>query len=836
MSKKVVIVGGVAGGASAAARLRRLDEQAEIIILERGKYISYANCGLPYYVGNVITDRNKLLVQTPEAMKRVFNIDVRVNNEVIGIYPDKKEVEVLDHTGKVYRESYDYLILSPGAAPVRPPIPGSDAANVFTVRSVPDVDVLKEFVEKNQVKRAVVVGGGFIGLEIAENIHHLGIKTTIIEASNQVLPSLDYDMAVFLHQHLIESGVELVLNDAVASFIQQDGSVKRVHLSSGREISTDMVIMAVGVKPEVDLAKSAGLAIGERGGIVVNEQMQTSDPYIFAIGDAVEVKDYITGEAALIPLAGPANKQGRIVADIIAGRKASYRGTQGTAIAKVFDLVAASTGANEKTLQKKGISYKVSYTHPGAYASYYPGSSAMHIKLIFDPKDGRILGAQIIGREGVDKRIDVLAAALRRKETIFHLQELELAYAPPFSSAKDPVNQAGYTAGNIINGDMEVIYWHEIDKLDRESTLLLDVRTPAEFEAGHLPGAINIPVQELRERLSELPKEKEIIVYCRVGFRGYLAYRILVQNGFQKVRNLSGGWLTYKAVQDDNRLRETEQVFQEISAAAEPTVKEYGETVNEPEQQNERLRLDACGLQCPGPIVKVFEKMKELKDGDLLEVSATDPGFVSDIKSWCDNTGNQLLEIKKEGHVIQAVIRKGQAKEKPQESDSSQESLELCQDRDQNTLVVFSGDLDKAIASFIIANGSASMGKKVTMFFTFWGLNILRKAQKTPVKKSFMERMFGWMMPRGSVKLPLSKMNMLGIGPQMIRRIMQQKNVSSLEELIEQAKRLNVRMVACNMTMDIMGIKKEELIDGVEIGGVATFLNAADQSGTTLFI
>lgn len=302
------------------------------------------------------------------------------------------------------------------------------------------------------------------------------------------------------------------------------------------------------------------------------------------------------------------------------------------------------------------------------------------------------------------------------------------------------------------------------------------------------------------------------------------------------MRNLSGGWLTYKAVQDDNRLRETEQVFQEISAAAEPTVKEYGETVNEPEQQNERLRLDACGLQCPGPIVKVFEKMKELKDGDLLEVSATDPGFVSDIKSWCDNTGNQLLEIKKEGHVIQAVIRKGQAKEKPQESDSSQESLELCQDRDQNTLVVFSGDLDKAIASFIIANGSASMGKKVTMFFTFWGLNILRKAQKTPVKKSFMERMFGWMMPRGSVKLPLSKMNMLGIGPQMIRRIMQQKNVSSLEELIEQAKRLNVRMVACNMTMDIMGIKKEELIDGVEIGGVATFLNAADQSGTTLFI
>jgi NADPH-dependent 2,4-dienoyl-CoA reductase/sulfur reductase-like enzyme/peroxiredoxin family protein/TusA-related sulfurtransferase len=796
MSNKVVIVGGVAGGASAAARLRRLDEQAEIIMLERGEYISYANCGLPYYIGNVITDRKKLLVQTPEAMKDVFNIDVRINNEVTAIYPDKKEIEVLDHAGKVYRESYDYLILSPGAAPVRPSIPGIDADNVFTVRSVPDVDVLKEYVERSQAKRAVVVGGGFIGLEMAENIHLLGIKTTIIEASKQVLPPLDYDMAVFLHKHLRESGVELVLNDAVASFIQKDGSVSKVSLSSGREIPTDMVIMSVGVKPEVDLAKTAGLAIGERGGIVVNEQMQTSDPHIFAIGDAVEVKDYITGEAALIPLAGPANKQGRIVADIIAGRKAAYSGTQGTAIAKVFELVAASTGANEKTLQKMGIPYQVSYTHPGAYASYYPGSSAMHIKLIFDPKEGRILGAQIIGREGVDKRIDVLAAALRRKETVFHLQELELAYAPPFSSAKDPVNQA-------------------------------------EYEIGHLPGAVNIPVQELRNRLSELPKEKEIIIYCRVGFRGYLAYRILVQSGFKKVRNLSGGWLTYKAVLDEKRQEETEQLVQEISAAAEPAVKVAVKDSCEPEQETERLKIDACGLQCPGPIVKVFEMMQELKTGDILEVSATDPAFFSDIKSWCDNTGNRLLEIKKEGNVIQAVIRKGQTGQNPLESDSSQDRL---QDRDQNTLVVFSGDLDKAIASFIIANGSASMGKKVTMFFTFWGLNTLRKAQSTAVKKNFMERMFGWMMPRGSVKLPLSKMNMLGMGPQMIRKIMQQKNVSSLEELIEQAKQLNVQMVACNMTMDIMGIKKEELIDGVEIGGVATFLNAADKSGTTLFI
>ncbi|MDD2234627.1 MAG: FAD-dependent oxidoreductase [Desulfitobacteriaceae bacterium] len=545
MSKKVVIVGGVAGGASAAARLRRLDEQAEIIMLERGQYISYANCGLPYYIGNVITDRKNLLVQTPEAMKNTFNIDVRINNEVTQIYPVKKEVEVKDKNGRVYHESYDYLILSPGAAPMRPPIPGIDADNVFTVRSVPDVDVLKGFIESSRAESAVVVGGGFIGLEMAENIQQLGIKTTIIEASDQVLPPLDYDMAVFLHKHLREAGVDLILKDAVTSFIQQDGSAITVELNSGKEISTDMVIMAVGVKPEIDLAKGAGLAVGERGGIVVNEKMQTSNPYIFAVGDAVEVRDLVTGAAAMIPLAGPANKQGRIAADVIAGRNTVYSGTQGTSIAKIFDLIAASTGANEKTLKKMEIPYQVSYTHPGAYASYYPGTSAMHIKLLFDPENGRILGAQIVGREGVDKRIDVLAAALRRKDTVFDLQELELAYAPPFSSAKDPVNLAGYTAGNIINGDMDVIHWHEIEHLDQETTLLVDVRTPAEYQVGHLPDAINISLQVIREHLSELPKDKEIILYCRVGFRAYLAYRILVQNGFKKVRNLSGGWLTY---------------------------------------------------------------------------------------------------------------------------------------------------------------------------------------------------------------------------------------------------------------------------------------------------
>lgn len=834
MGKKIIIVGGVAGGASAAARLRRLDEQAEIIIFERGEQISYANCGLPYYIGNVIADRKKLLVQTPQAMKNIFNIDVRINSEVIQVFPQQKEIEVREKSGRVYRESYDNLILSPGASPVYPPIPGIETANIFTIRTVPDADILKGFIESQQVKEAVVVGGGFIGLEMAENLHLLGIKTTIIEAADQVLPPLDYEMAVILHQQIRESGVDLVLRDGVSSFVQENGSVIKVTLKSGREIPTDMVVMSVGVKPEIDLARKAGLAIGERGGIVVNEQLQTSDPHIFAIGDAVEVKDLVTGTRNLIPLAGPANKQGRIVADVIAGRKAGYSGTQGTAIIKVFDLVAASTGANEKALKKLGIPYEVSFTHPGAHASYYPGSTTMHIKLIFNPKNGRILGAQVVGREGVDKRIDVLATALRRGETVFDLQELELAYAPPFSSAKDPVNLAGYVAGNIVNGDVAVIHWHEIEHLDRGSALFVDVRTDAEYEVGHLPGAVNIPIGEIRGRLSELPADKEIILYCRVGFRGYLAYRILVQNGFKKVKNLSGGWLTYKPVIDEKKFGVSEQVNHEKTTGYEASMTKTSADVElDNEASVKKVKIDARGLQCPGPIVQVFEMMKKLKKGDLLEVAATDPGFISDIKSWCDNTGNQLLKVEKKGNTIEALIRKGQSGKLVFEDEVSSQPIK---GRDQNTFVVFSGELDKAIAAFIIANGSASMGKKVTMFFTFWGLNMLRKNQGVPVKKNFIERMFDWMMPRGSVKLPLSRMNMLGIGPWMIRRVMQQKNVLSLEELITQAKHLNVQMVACNMTMEIMGIKEEELIDGVEIGGVATFLNAADNSGTTLFI
>lgn len=544
MSKKVLIVGGVAGGASAAARLRRLDEEMEIIIFERGEHISYANCGLPYYISGVIAEREALLVQTPEGMKNRFEVDVRTFSEVTRIFPEKRLIEVQEANGKVYQESYDQLILSPGAAPLRPPIPGIDEIQALVVRNVTDIDQIKQYIDQQQPKNAAVVGGGFIGLEMAENLHAKGVATTIIEMSNQVMAPLDYEMAAILHEQIFNKGVNLILEDGVKSFAKKENSTL-ITLQSGDQIETDLVILAIGVKPEIKLAKEAGLAIGELGGIKVNEKLQTSDPNIYAVGDAIEVKHLVTGQAALLPLAGPANKQGRIVADIIAGRDRSYKGTQGTSIAKVFDLVAASTGANEKMLSKLGISYEVSFTHSASNATYYPGSTRISLKLLFERSKGRVLGAQIVGSQGVDKRIDDIAGVIRRQGTIYDLQELELAYAPPFSSAKDPVNMAGYVAENIINGDVQMIHWHELRKMNAKEVCIIDVRTEEERRAKFIPGSIHIHVDDLRSRLAELPKDKDIIVYCELGLRGYVAYRILVQHGFTRVKNLSGGWVTY---------------------------------------------------------------------------------------------------------------------------------------------------------------------------------------------------------------------------------------------------------------------------------------------------
>lgn len=544
--RKIAIIGGVAGGASAAARLRRLDEDAHIIIFERGGYISYANCGLPYYVGGVIKDKRDLLVQTPERMSKRFNIDIRLNSEVEEIDLDKKELIVLNRmTGERYRESFDKLILAPGAEPARPPIPGIEKANVFTVRDIPRIYALKDYIDQAKPENAVVIGGGFIGLEMVENLRMNGIKVSLVEMLNQVMPPLDYDMAAYLHRHLKEHSVDLHLGDGVISF-DRDEKHTIVNLKSGKQLKADMVILAVGVRPETILAKKAGLEIGETGGIKVNQHLQTSHPDVYAIGDAIEVVDLVNGRPTLIPLAGPANKQGRIAANHICGIEDTYKATQGTAIIKVFDMVAACTGNNEKVLKKYSIPYLKSYTHSGSHASYYPGATSMAIKLLFSPNDGKILGAQIVGYEGVDKRIDVLATAIRTGMTVYDLQELELAYAPPFSSAKDPVNMAGYVASNILQGLHPVIHWDGLDSLDPQDTVLLDVRTEAECKKrGCIPGSINIPLDSLRERIDEIPKDKAIVIYCEVGLRGYVAARILMQRGFSRVFNLSGGYSTY---------------------------------------------------------------------------------------------------------------------------------------------------------------------------------------------------------------------------------------------------------------------------------------------------
>ncbi len=546
---KLLIVGGVAGGASAAARARRVDEQAEIVLFERGEYISFANCGLPYYLGGEIKNRDSLLVATPKLFKDRFRIDVRTMSEVISIDRANKSIRVRNQgAGEEYNEKYDKLILSPGAAPVKPPLPGIDLDSIFIIRNLNDTDRIKKFMDERQPKTAVVVGGGFIGLEMAENLVRLGVKVTIVEMLNQVIAPIDYEMAALVHDHLASKGVELRLGESVQSF-KKPGADGIAVTTAGGEIDCDMVMLAIGVKPDTAIAARAGIEIGTRGGIKTDDHMRTSDPDIYAVGDAVEVMDFISGEPTLIPLAGPANKQGRIAADNALGRDVVFHGTQGTAIVRVFDLAVASTGNNEKTLKRRGAEFMTSYTHSASHASYFPGSQMLAVKLIFAPKDGKILGAQIVGGEGVDKRIDVIATAIRAGMTVFDLEELELSYAPQFSSAKDPVNMAGFVASNLLRGDSRKINWDEIERLDPDKFTLLDVRNPVELEAlGRIENAVNIPLHDLRNRLAELDKSKTIVVYCAVGLRGYIAHRILTQNGF-KSTNLSGGFRTYSVSQ-----------------------------------------------------------------------------------------------------------------------------------------------------------------------------------------------------------------------------------------------------------------------------------------------
>ena len=543
---KLVIIGGVAGGATAAARARRVDEHAEIVLFERGLEISFANCGLPYHIGGDIKKRSELLLTTPQDFRARYRIDVRVQSEVIEIDRHHKEILVKDlKSGLTYRESYDRMILSPGAEPLRPPIQGADLDGVYTLRNIPDTDRIKRAVDSGGVRKAVVVGGGFIGLEMAENLVARGVHVTVIEMANQVMTPLDYEMALMVQDHLTAKGVALLLEDGVNAFLAEEGAIG-VSTTKGQSISCDMVILAAGIRPENRLAKQAGLDIGGRGGIVVDEMLRTNDPDIYAVGDAIETFDFISGLKTMTPLAGPANKQGRIAADNALGRSERFKGTQGTAVVKVFGLTVASTGQNEKTLQKNGVAYLKSYTFSGSNASYYPGSEFMGIKLIFSSDDGRVLGAQIVGGKGVDKRIDVLATAIRGKMSVFDLEELELAYAPPYSSAKDPVNMAGFVASNIFKKDVVVVHASDLKNGLTEDEVLIDLRTKIERKMeGEIDGALHIPVDELRDHLHTLNPGKKYLVFCAVGMRGYLACRILTQHGF-KAKNLSGGYELYR--------------------------------------------------------------------------------------------------------------------------------------------------------------------------------------------------------------------------------------------------------------------------------------------------
>lgn len=857
---RYLIVGGVAGGASTAARLRRMNESAQIVLFERGSHISYANCGLPYYAGGVIAERERLFVMTPEKFKGWLNVDVRVQTEVLSIDRSSRTIMVRDLiSGREYEESYDYLVLSPGADPIVPPIPGIREEGIFTLRSVQDIDRIVDYMKIKRPERAIVVGGGFIGLEMAENLHAQGSFVTIVEALDQVMNPLDFEMAALVHQHLKSKNVELYLGHAVERF-ERRGSRIVAFLTDGSELDADMIVLSIGVKPEGSLAKAAGLDTAPNGAILVDEHLRTKDERIFALGDAIAFPHPILGMAMPIPLAGPANKQARIVADNITSKTLPriWKGAYGTSIAKVFDITAAAVGVAEKLLIKNKIPHHVLITHGSSHAGYYPGAQPLTIKTIFSPEDGRLLGAQVVGYDGVDKRIDLLAEQVRRSASVLDLAEIEHAYAPPFSSAKDPVNIAGMVAENCIKGLTKPIHWHEVDRLRSDGAFMLDVRTVEEFSLGSIPGAVNIPLDEIRSRLEEIPRDRFVLIYCGVGLRGYLAERIVRQRGWTSVGNLSGGYKTWAIAterQGNTGIYKRDMARMQSAAGGTGTnlvhttfAEGSGMPSNLTEKHELVVKVDACGLQCPGPIMRLKTEIDKLPEGGRVILSATDPGFARDAASWCRVTSNLLISIEESKGIYTAMVEKtsGQAALlrnaarggnpaglEPLPSKASRVSIEGTEGA---TLIVFSDDLDKALASFVLANGAAAIGKKVTMFFTFWGLSVIKRPQKVSVTKDFMGRMFGMMLPGHAGKLSLSKMNFAGAGRLMMKARMKSKNVDMVETMMAQALAAGVRLVACQMSMDIMGVAREELMDGVEIGGVATYYEAATEAGVNLFI
>ena len=793
---KVIIIGGGACGASCATRLRRLDEKADICILEKTNEVSIANCGLPYYCSGVIAERERILVSNAKKFKDNFNIDVSLNTEVTEI--NREEKYVVSNNGKFY---YDKLVLTQGANPIKPPLEGINNPNIFTLRNLADADNIKAYIKNNNVKNAVVIGGGFIGIEMAENLAHLGINTKVIEMANQILTPVDAEIAAFAQNELRANKVELFIADGVKGFTE-----KEVLLNSGNKVPYEIAILAIGVRPEIALAKNCGLETNR--GIKVNDHLQTSDENIYAGGDSIEIKNFVDDSVGLIPLAGPANRQGRIIADNICGIKSQYKKSQGTSVLKVFDYTVACVGYNEKILQKLGMTYKKVLTFGNSHAGYYPNSTQIFFKLLFND-DGKIFGAQAVGQEGVEKRIDVISSIMRNNGNIQDLLDSELCYAPPFSSAKDPVNVLGMCADNILRGLVKPAFYEDL-----KDSYVIDVRPAKIFAVKTIEGAVNIPVEELRKRINEVPRNKKVVLLCNTGYTSYVASRILTQNSYDNVYTFMGGIKLYKELEKNNNYKVSEiKVVPLQQAEEEPT-----EAV--------AVNIDACGLQCPGPIMKVAENIAKIKEGEMLKVTSTDKGFYADIEAWCRTTGNTLVRLEKDKQIISAIIKKGVKNQSPATTGS----------KNAQTIVVFSGDLDKAMAAFIIANGAKAAGKEVTLFFTFWGLNILRKDNVSVKKENVVDKMFGMLMPKGADKLTLSKMNMGGLGSMMMRRVMKNKNVSSLKELIEDAQKSGIKFIACQMSMDVMGLTKEELIDGIEIGGVASYIDASSNANSNLFI
>jgi NADPH-dependent 2,4-dienoyl-CoA reductase/sulfur reductase-like enzyme/peroxiredoxin family protein/rhodanese-related sulfurtransferase/TusA-related sulfurtransferase len=837
---RLVVVGGVAAGASVAARARRLDEFAEIIVFERSGNVSFANCGLPYHIGGTIRDRSRLLLQTPASLRENLDIDVRIMTEVTAIDPEAHTVTVRNlDTGEEYTQTWDRLALCPGSSPFRPPLPGLDDPRVHVLRNIEDMDAIKERVDAiasdhSALKHAVVIGAGYIGLEMAENLHDRGLAVEIVELADQIMPPLDKELSTPVENYLRAHGIALHLSTAAAAFSSDRAGQLTVELTSGRFLKTSLVIMSAGVRPNVELATMAGLELGPRGGIKVDRHMRTSHPDIWAAGDAVEVEHTVLPDSSIIPLAGPANRQARVAAESICGRDTEYESTQGTSIVKVFDMVAGGTGATEKQLRAAGIPFLRAHVHPSGHAGYYPGTAQMDVKCLYSPDDGRILGAQITGFDGVDKRLDVFATAIRLGATVFDLEKLELAYAPPFGSAKDAVNMIGFIGSNTLRGDVES--WFSTDYPGNcEGARIIDVRSASEYDVWHIPGAELVPLPTLRTAQEAWDRDIPIRLYCASGFRSYLAYRALRQRGFTDVATLAGGVKTFRAWHHVAPEDVPDPLVPMTSYAEEESLRAGGALppAGAPAGTGVEVDLDCTGLACPGPIMALQQKMGELDPGDEVVAHVSDIGFRLDAPAWAAKNGHEVLDIRPEGAGVVARIRKGGPAASAGGAVQNPVAARL---REKKSFVVFSGDFDKVLAAFIIANGAVAMGDEVSMFFTFWGLNALRRPDAPAVDKSLVEKAFATMMPAGPEDMKLSQMNMLGGGTAMIKKIMRDNKVPSLPELIASAQRAGVRLVACTMTMDLLGLQEDELIDGVEFGGVAMFLGEANESNGTFFI